>query len=80
MAWPRASALLLVTEATMPPAWSPGVALAGTVSVNGMSARERAGTVTVVWASRIQPPTSVGGRSAGSRSKPPDVVLYASLP
>src|SRR5262249_8376223 len=69
----------VVSDATIPPAWSPGVALAGMVSVNGTIDRPRPGTVTFSWSTFTHAPTSTGFLPAASRSKPPARGLNASL-
>src|ERR1051326_2744493 len=68
------------SDTTTPPAWSPGVAVAGTDTVNGTSTVLPAGMVTTGPANLIQVPMSVGLRLAGSRSKAPLGWLNASVP
>ncbi len=62
---------MLTRAATIPPAWSPGVASGGTVMMKGMSARVPG--CTVYWATSagrvIQLPTSVGLSASAMRPK-----------
>ncbi|MFN8169887.1 MAG: hypothetical protein U0S36_14060 [Candidatus Nanopelagicales bacterium] len=65
--------------ATMPPAWSPGLALRGTVMVNGIDTDLPAGMVTVDFASFTHEPTPVLGSPAWrSANPPPPAALNAS--
>ncbi|CAB4849433.1 unannotated protein [freshwater metagenome] len=72
---------------TTPPTWSPGAASAGTVSRKGTTTVDgdgepamRAGTVTVAALSnRTHAPASIGRWPLGRRTKPPSVVVVASV-
>src|SRR5262245_22065630 len=67
-----------LTEAITPPTWSPGVALNGTVTVNGSFTRSPGLIVMVFFGMATHEPTSFGDSEAASRSREPDVVLNAS--
>ena len=62
----------------MPAGWSPGVAEAGTRSVNGTATDTPLSTVTVGLATATHSPESVDGLPAGSTSIAPFDVVKAS--
>ena len=68
-----------VFTATIPPAWSPGVAFAGTRSSNGNVLWVWAGTCRMPIGSFTQDPTSRRGSFMSRRANEPSAgMLYAS--